>query len=75
MKYNKFCKGKHPCPICKLTKPCDGGAFSHDDTKGQGKCHASKPGHECFCQDCQNHRWENVLRYHQNHDKIFLSIT
>lgn len=68
MDYNKFCNGTHPCPICKKVKPCEGGAFGHTTTKGQSICHASEEGHECFCQDCQNKRWDEILEYHKTHD-------
>lgn len=73
--YDKFCNGSHICPICKLNKKCTGGAFGHDSTVGQGKCHANAKGHECFCEDCQENRWNEVLEWHENNDKIFLSIT
>jgi len=63
-----FCNGSHYCPVCKLTKPCDGGAFGHDSTEGQGKCH-NRDG-EVFCQDCQNNRWEECIQNHKDNDEL-----
>jgi hypothetical protein len=59
----EFCSGKHVCPICNKNKNCDGGAFGHSATKGQGICHAKNE--KVFCQNCQKNRWDEILKFHK----------